>query len=113
MADNGDLAAQFEEERERRQRKSPSTDDEASDVKASPEPFTGIKEIVIDAGGNPVAIEKRPPPPPATVSEELSSLVSNPLFAFGALATIGSIVLLFAISAADSAADYALIDTYQ
>ena len=69
------------------------------------EPFSGIKEIVLDASGNPKAIPRRPPPvAAATPRDEIAALVENPLFAFGVVATLGSFLLLFAIAAADDAA---------
>ena len=36
--------------------------------------------------------------------QELKMLITNPLFAFGVLATVGSIVLILAIAGADDAA---------
>ena len=106
MEDSSSLSAQFAAERARREQAGnigvPS--EEVLDLPEA-EPFSGIKEIVLDDAGNPIAIPKRPPPKSfATPQQELKMLITNPLFAFGVLATVGSIVLILAIAGADDAA---------
>ena len=103
--DGASLAAQFAAERARRAANPQQQPD--ADAAATPkdEPFSGIKEVVLDGEGRPQAIPKRPPPPPSTSqTDEIKMLVQNPLFAFGSLLSLGSAVLLLAIAAADDAA---------
>ena len=96
QVDDDDLAAQFAAERERRTAQ-PDDDD------ADPEPFTGVKEIVLDEAGRPKAISKRPPPTPAwTQQDQVADLFTTPQFAFGIFMTVGVTILLAAIAGADS-----------
>ena len=66
---------------------------------------TGIREIVLNERGEPIAIPRRPAPPPSfSVKEEAADLVRTPGFLFGGLLTAGAALLLVAIASADSAA---------
>jgi hypothetical protein len=84
------LAARFAEEQRRR-----------ADEQPAEEAFSGIKEIVLDSDGKPLAIPRRPPPPASTQREEVAGLLDNPLFYFGVAISVGSLALLLAIAAAD------------
>ena len=59
----------------------------------------------IDEQGNAKAVEKRPPPPPGGgIAEDIGMLLRSPDFLFGTVLSVGSLVLLLLISAADEAA---------
>ena len=92
--ESSSLERKFAEEQQRRQQP-PSQSDE---------PFTGVREVILDGDGNARSIPKRPPPPAPTQSGQVVDLVQNPLFYFGVLISLGSLGLLLAIAAADSAA---------
>ena len=96
--DPNDLASQFAQERRRRA-------EVQSEVKADEEPFNGIREIVLDADGKPIAIPRRQAPPPGITAEgEARELLNSPSFLLGCLATLGSAALLLAIAQADASA---------
>ena len=84
----------------------PGSDGEGGGSRAGEgEPFSGIKEIVLDDAGRPMAIPRRPAPPPSTtVQGELNELVMNPLFLVGCAFVIGGLGLLIVIAQADAAA---------
>jgi hypothetical protein len=81
--DDDELAAQFAAEQRRRKQ----------------QPSSGIREVVLDQNGQPISIPRRSAPTPAEPQRfSPSGLI------FGGLLTAGSLALLLAISAADSAA---------
>ena len=75
---------------------------------APAEPFTGVREIVLDADGNPQSIPKRAPPErpdfAAERAADMRAIASSPLFRGGVLASIGAAVVLLLIANADAAA---------
>ena len=106
MMSNRDLAADFASEVRRRNERGAETSDRA-DYRGDeqPPPFEGVKEIIIDEDGRPMAIQRRAPPAPATTIErEVNGLLLSPLFSFGALFFLGAVALMLAIAGADAAA---------
>lgn len=99
LDDGSDLASQFAKEAARRQQEqktSPPPQDGA-------EPFSGIKEVILDSDGTPRAIPRRPAPPPAsTQADEVKGLVQSPFFIFGSLLSVASLALLLLIAQADA-----------
>ena len=94
------LATAFARERLRRELMATSKET-TEDSRQPEEPFSGIKEIVL-ADGKPMAIPRRPVPPPATTMQgEIVDLTSSPLFLFGCVISLGSLVLILAIAQAD------------
>ena len=105
MADEDSLEAGFAAELRRRQAAAGTGAAAAGGGSEGEETFSGIREIVLDKEGNPMSIPKRDAPPPATtMSDEVTDLLTSPLFAFGVLISLGSLVLILAIAAADSSA---------
>ena len=97
-----DLASEFAAEQRRREQASENRNDREP-AEPEPEPFSGIREIVLNEQGKPVSIPRRQPPPPSTsMSSTVGDLVRSPPFFLGVVASIGVLVLLLAISAADS-----------
>ena len=94
------LATAFARERLRRELIATSKET-TEDSRQPEEPFSGIKEIVL-ADGKPMAIPRRPVPTPATTMQgEIVDLTSSPLFLFGCVISLGSLVLILAIAQAD------------
>ena len=84
---------------EARRRQAEAREQGASDE----EPFRGIREIVLDESGRPIAIERRPAPAPSfDMRSQLADLISSPSFLFGVLISVASVVLLLAIAGADA-----------
>ena len=103
-AEADDLEKSFAAELARRQQSEGAGSAAPDGAKPAPEPFTGIREIVIDEQGNAKAVEKRPPPPPGGgIAVDIGMLIRSPAFLFGTVLSVGSLVLLLLISAADEA----------
>ena len=97
------LAAAFAKEAAKRASSSSQPASSSGTPSAADEPFTGIKEIILDKNGSPTAIPRRPAPPPAsTQADEVKDLLQSPSFLFGSLVSIASLVLLLAIAQADA-----------
>ena len=101
QAGNDDLAKEFAAELANRRQ---SGFAEEAAPKEGERSFSGVREIILNEEGQPVSIPKRPPPAADTQSNAVGQLLSSPQFLFGALISIGSLVLLLMIAAADSAA---------
>ena len=108
QAENDELAKQFAEELANRRRQDDdqgSSSDDAAPPPPTEEPFTGIREVILNSEGQPVSIPRRPAPPPArTQRDETMDLVRSPGFIFGTLISLASFGLFLVIAAADSAA---------
>ena len=103
-AEADDLEKSFAAELARRQQSEGAGSAAPDGAKPAPEPFTGIREIVIDEQGNAKAVEKRPPPPPGGgIAVDIGMLIRSPAFLFGTVLSVGSLLLLLLISAADEA----------
>lgn len=104
QADGDPLASAFAKEaakRAQQQAAQPSGSDKPAT--AADQPFTGIKEIVLDRDGKAMAIPRRPAPPPSTTqADEVKGLLQSPSFLFGSLVSVASLVLLLAIAQADA-----------
>ena len=97
------LASAFAKEAAKRAQQSSSAAQPSGGMPSPNEPFSGIKEIVLDQNGSPMAIPRRPAPPPAsTQADEVKDLLQSPSFLFGSLVSIASLVLLLAIAQADA-----------
>ena len=105
-ADGDPLASAFAKEaakRAQQQAVQPASSDTPTNGDAADQPFTGIKEVVLDQDGKAMAIPRRPAPPPSsTQADEVKDLLQSPSFLFGSLVSIASLVLLLAIAQADA-----------
>ena len=99
-----DFAAEARRRQAEAREQGASDEAEAREQGASDEePFRGIREIVLDESGRPIAIERRPAPAPSfDMRSQLADLISSPSFLFGVLISVASVVLLLAIAGADA-----------